>query len=271
MEVISHILLMFLCQIKGVARLKDWKQNTVVFDVREDDVFLVSYPRSGNTWVRFLVANLIQYDSGEPVDFHSVHQVIPDIEVEAHREMLRTMSPPRLIKTHSPYDSRFKRVIYILRDGRDVMVSYYYYLVGQGRFEGGFLEFLKKDDLYPCLWHEHAESWLQRTNQCELLLIRYEDLLRQPEIELEKMARFAGLPFDKDRLRWSVSNSSFDAMRKVEREKGRAFGPTQGFEFVRKGIVGDWKKHFDSAHKKVFKSYANQTLLRLGYVDSEDW
>lgn len=240
-------------------------------ELHPEDVFVVSYPRSGNTWVRFLLANLIRYDSGESVDFHSVHQVIPAIEVEAHREILRTMSPPRLIKSHNPYNPRFKKVIYILRDGRDVMVSYYYYLTRQGRFEGRFLEFLKKKDIYPCLWHEHVESWLQHTNELELLLIRYEDQLQQPEIELEKMARFAGLPCDRDRLHWAVSNSSFDAMRKIEREKGRAFGPTQGFEFVRKGAVDDWQNHFDFAHKKVFKSYANQTLLRLGYVDSEDW
>lgn len=236
-----------------------------------DDVFIVSYPKSGNTWVRFLLANIIRYDSGEPVDFHSVHQVIPDIEVKAHEKILHTMPPPRLIKSHEPYDSRFKRVIYILRDGRDVMVSYYYHLHEQGQFEGSFLDFLRKDDLHPCLWHEHVESWLPHTKQCELLLIRYEGLIKQPEIELEKMCGFAGLPCDRDRLRWAVSNSSFDAMRKIEREKGRAFGKTQGFEFVRKGVVGDWQNHFDSAHKAVFKSYANQMLLRLGYVDSEDW
>lgn len=241
------------------------------FDVREDDVFLVSYPRSGNTWVRFHLANLTRYNLGEPVDFHSVHQAIPAIEIEAHREMLKTMPPPRLIKSHNLCDSRLRRVIYILRDGRDVMISYYCYLTGIRRFEGSFLDFLGKRDLYPCLWHEHVESWLQCTSQSELLLIRYEDLIRQPEIELEKMARFAGLPCDRERLRWAISNSTLDAMRRVEKEKGRAFGPTQGFEFVRKGIVGDWQNYFDSTHKEVFKSYANQTLLRLGYVDSEDW
>jgi len=234
------------------------------------DIFIVSYPRSGNTWVRFLLANLIRYDSGKPVDFYSVHQIIPALEVRAHREILRAMPPPRLIKSHNPYDSRFQRVIYILRDGRDVMVSYYYYLTGQGRFEGSFLDFLKKKDLRPCLWHEHVESWLQAGVQCDLLLVRYEDLLRQPEAELERMARFAGLPCSQERLHWAVLNSSFDAMRRTEKQKGRAFG-SRNLDFVRKGIVGDWQSHFGPAHKEVFKSYANQTLLRLGYAGSEDW
>lgn len=151
------------------------------------------------------------------------------------------------------------------------MVSYYYYLREQRHFQGDFLKFLKKKDLYPCSWHQHIESWLRLENQCDLLSIRYEDLIRQPELELEKMATFAGLPADTERLHWAVSNSSFNAMRRTEREKGRAFGSTEGFNFVRRGIVGDWQKHFDSAHKNVFKRYANQTLLRLRYVDSEDW
>lgn len=252
-------------------RLREYRRTAQDITIRPDDIFIVSYPRSGNTWVRFLLANLIRYDNGEAVDFHSVHQVVPAIEVPAHRERLRTMSSPRLIKSHNLYDPRFSRVIYLLRDGRDVMVSYYCYQTGQGYFKGSFLEFLKKRDLRPCLWHEHVESWLQDRDRCALLLIRYEDLLCQPEAELEKMSRFAGLPCEGERLRWAVSSSTFEAMRKTEREKGRAFRPTQEFDFVRKGIVGDWQNHFDSAHKRVFKSYANQTLLRFGYVDGEDW
>jgi hypothetical protein len=60
-------------------------------------------------------------------------------------------------------------------------------------------------------------------------------------------------------------------MRTSEREIGRAYGPRQGFQFVRKGVAGDWRSHFDDAHKAIFKSYANEMLLHLGYVDSEDW
>jgi estrone sulfotransferase len=241
------------------------------FVIRDDDVFLVSYPRSGNTWARFLLANLVHYNSGEPVDFHSVHQLVPEIELKAHREILRAMPSPRLIKSHSLYDPRFKRVIYILRDGRDVMVSFYCYRTGLGRFTGSFLDFLQKVDLQPCRWHEHVESWLGCAHPCDLLLIRYEDMLRHPPVELERIARFAGLPCDQERIAWATSRSTFDAMQKLEREKGREMAQAPGLEFVRRGIAGDWQAHFDVAHAKEFKSYANQTLLRWGYAGDEDW
>jgi hypothetical protein len=103
------------------------------------------------------------------------------------------------------------------------------------------------------------------------MVIRYEELLGEPEIGLERMARFAEIPWDSERIHWAVSNAEFDAMRRVEAEKGRAFGSGEKFQFVRKGIVGDWVNHFEPAHKQLFKSYANQAMLRLGYVDDEHW
>ncbi|MHC4617673.1 MAG: sulfotransferase domain-containing protein [Planctomycetota bacterium] len=241
------------------------------FRPRESDVFFVSYPRSGSTWVRFLLANLIRYDSGEPVDFHSVHQIIPDLMQKEYLEMLPVMPSPRLLKSHHLYDPRFRRVVYILRDGRDVMVSYYYFLTGKGRFEASFLEFLKKKDLKPSLWHEHVESWLLRGDHSDILVVRYEDLCRQTETKVEQMARFAGLPCDEARLRWAISNASFEAMRRIEAEKGLAFGADRWSPTIRKGIVGDWQDHFEADHKDVFKRYANRALLRLGYVEDEAW
>ena len=87
---------------------KTVKHNPPVI-LHEEDIFIVCYPRSGSTWTRFLLANLIRYGSGEPVDFYSVRRVIPDIERKAHWEMIRKMTSPRLIKCHYPYESKFKR------------------------------------------------------------------------------------------------------------------------------------------------------------------
>jgi len=181
------------------------------------------------------------------------------------------MPSPRLLKSHHQYDPRFQRVIYILRDGRDVMVSYYYFLIGNGRLEASLLEFLGKKDLNQGLWHEHVESWLLRKNQGDLLLVRYQELCRQTEVEVMRMARFIGLPCDEARLDWAISNSSFETMRRIEAEKGLALGPERQLPTIRKGIVGDWENHFEAAHKDVFKRYANRTLLRFGYVEDENW
>jgi hypothetical protein len=90
--------------------------------VRPDDTFIVSYPRSGNTWTRFLVANLLH--PAEPATFANIERWVPDTEAQSSRYM-RSIPSPRTIKSHSYFDPRYPRVIYVVRDPRDVVLSYY--------------------------------------------------------------------------------------------------------------------------------------------------
>jgi hypothetical protein len=90
--------------------------------VYPDDTFLVSFPRSGNTWTRFLVCNLINPD--DPVGFAQLESRIPEIYDTPDRH-LRAFPRPRIIKSHECFDPRYKKIIYIVRDPRDVFLSYY--------------------------------------------------------------------------------------------------------------------------------------------------
>src|SRR6201997_2026058 len=75
-----------------------------------DDIFLVSYPRSGNTWARFLIGNLVHQD--EPVTFTNVESRIPEIYLFPDR-VLRGLRRPRMLKSHECFDPRYQRIIYI--------------------------------------------------------------------------------------------------------------------------------------------------------------
>jgi hypothetical protein len=90
----------------------------------EDAVFLVSFPKSGNTWSRFLIGNLTHPE--EPVTFANVDRIVPDIYGTAAND-IRAMPPPRVFKSHEAFDPRYRRVIYIVRDPRDVAVSSYHF------------------------------------------------------------------------------------------------------------------------------------------------
>ena len=91
-----------------------------------DDIFLVSYPRSGNTWVRFLLGNLIYQD--DPVTFSNVESRIPEIYFNRDR-LLRQLPRPRMLKSHECFQPHYPRVIYIVRDPRDVAISFYHHNV----------------------------------------------------------------------------------------------------------------------------------------------
>src|SRR2546428_8591396 len=102
-------------------------------EVRPNDVFLVSYPRSGNTWIRFLIGNLVCPD--DPVTFANVEQRIPSIYTYPNRVLRRL---PRILKSHEVFDPRYPRVIYIVRDARDVAVSFYHLNIKIRRFMDDF-------------------------------------------------------------------------------------------------------------------------------------
>src|SRR5438034_5257902 len=98
-------------------------------EVHPNDVFLVSYPRSGNTWIRFLIGNLAYPD--DPVTFANIEHRIPSIYTYPNRVLRRL---PRILKSHEAFDPRYPRVIYIVRDPRDVAVSFYHFNIKMRRF-----------------------------------------------------------------------------------------------------------------------------------------
>ena len=87
--------------------------------IRPDDVFIVSYPRSGNTWVRFLMANLLAPD--EKITFRNIENYVPSIYKSA--DTLDTREGRRYIKSHNPCYELYPKLIYVYRDGRDALVS----------------------------------------------------------------------------------------------------------------------------------------------------
>src|SRR6202051_3622523 len=132
--------------------------------VYPDDTFLVSFPRSGNTRTRFLVCNLINPDN--PVDFAQLESRIPEIYDVTDRD-LRTFSRPRIIKSHECFDPRYKKVIYIVRDPRDVALSYYEFQLKRRVIT----EDCSLDDFVPRFidsefepktgsWRDHVLSWI---------------------------------------------------------------------------------------------------------------
>ena len=236
----------------------------LVPSISSNDYMIVSYPRSGNTWVSFLLANLLE-DSRYPLNFQQVQNRVPSIHSNNEFRKAPVMSGPRFIKSHMPYDPEYKKVIYIVRDGRDVMVSTYNYYFSTNQIS--FLDFLQLN-IWPGPWYTHVLSWLENAHLIDMLLVRYEDLLTDPYEQLKNIAHFIGLETDQNRIDCSVRNSSFTALSKME---DNLTTHTNHPRFFRTGKSGMWRPYFDQEHKEVFKAYANPALIRLGYINTPDW
>lgn len=238
-----------------------------------DDTFLVSFPRSGNTWTRFLVCNLISPD--DPVTFVSLDARIPGINVPDR--ILRRFPRPRIIKSHEPFDPRYKKIIYIVRDPRDVVLSYYRFQLKRRVISDDcsleeFVPRFMESEFEPgtgC-WGDHVLSWLgTRQGRSNFLLLRYEAMKQSPHTEATKIAFFLGLHSNPERVDRAVELSSADRMRRLEREQAARWKQTKKTRpdkpFVGKAVSGGWKSSLPQACAVQIESAWGHIMQMLGY------
>jgi sulfotransferase family protein len=243
--------------------------------VRADDTFLVSYPRSGNTWTRFLVANLLRPQ--EAASFATIERVVPDAEAQSSRYMQRIASP-RMIKSHSYFDPRYPRVIYIVRDPRDVALSYYDFSRKYRQIEDSYpLERYIADFVTGHLisadwgtWGENVASWVfARGARPGFLLLRYEDMQAHPERELTRIAKFLGIEASSELLQTTLERSSADRMREMEKTQGKDWVSTKNkrtdIPFIRTASAGGWKTKLRPESVAQIESAWGNIMRQLGY------
>ena len=233
-------------------------------------VVLTEYPRSGGTWVGQMIAEYLG---------------IPNPR--------RRLPPRRRCLVHGHYlrVARPNDTVVVWRDGRDVMVSYYYYVLldrpttrrgwasghrkrlGIGdvrdardvrRYLPGFIEYCFADGPPRGMtWAGFADAWKGRAGYAET---RYEAMLAEPRREMAKILRALSVPeIDGARLDACIAKFSFETVT------GRRRGEEDAANPVRKGVVGDWKSKFTREAREVFDHYAGRTLIALGYEPDRSW
>lgn len=245
-------------------------RNFLVF---QDDVFLVSYPRSGNTWTRFLIANLVF--QGSPTTFENVEKRIPDPSVLRRRELAR-IDRPRIVKSHEYFDPRYRRIIYIVRDPRDVAVSNYYFQLKKRFIADGYpmddyisLFVSTGIDTYGS-WGENVLSWLAtRGRSRDFLLLKYEEMKSDPVRELSKIALFLGMDTTPECIARAVELSSAERMRNLEKSQSKTWRTTrntrQDIPFVRTAETGGWKETLTHSQVALIEGAWGPLINLLGY------
>jgi hypothetical protein len=279
------------------------------FQVFPDDIFLVSYPKSGNTWTRFLLGNLMHTDSR--ITFSNVEEKVPDI-YGASKNTLKKTPRPRLLKSHECFDPRYRRVVYIVRDPRDVAVSAYHYDRKGRNIADDFpideyvsTRFMKTDEYFGT-WGEHAGSWLvnsknvfhlarlkngflgtmgswgenvmswlgARGHDREFLLVRYEDLLEDTNREMTRISEFLGLQVSGEKIAQAVELSSADNMRKLEIAQTDQWATTKpsrkDINFVRAAKANQWREALPAAAVNEIESAWGPVMQLLGYPLSHE-
>ena len=245
-----------------------------------DDTFLVSYPKSGNTWARLMIANLLS--PGKPADFRTINLLVPDPASETKRHFER-MPRPRVIKSHFCFDPRYPRVMYIIRDPRDVVISEYHYQRKTRRIADDYplADYVRRfiaGETYPenGSWGEHAASWLiPRDGDSRFLLVRYEAMLSDTVSELGRIAVFLNIPANEQRLSEIAKLSSADRMRELEAKQSDASSlmreSRKDVAFVRSAKSGGWKSDLNPSLVEQIESAWGPLMRYAGYeLQSEE-
>lgn len=270
-------------------------------------VWLASFPKSGNTWLRILLSN-VAAGVERPEDIndlslrHGIASSVALFEAETlvepglltadeverlrpgvHDAFAAALAEPAWIKVHDAYTRlddgapvlgrAARAAVYLVRDPRDVAVSFAFHLGGD---LAAALRLLNKPDsrvggspeqVRQRLngWSGHVRSWLDQ-DDVPVLVVRYEDLRADTEGQFRRVLDFLRVPADAGVVRRAIAHADFAELQRQEREKGFRERVAGQSVFFRSGRVGDWQGHLDPDQVAAIEAAHGETMARLGYA-----
>lgn len=231
------------------------------FHPRPLDIFIVTYPKSGTTWLQAIMYELIHGDNQR---FSHISEVSPFFEKPYDDRHLRDLIEPRIIKSHLHHKDMpigRSRYIYVIRNPTDVLVSHYYHDISFTNYKGSFDQYFKhyvSNKVYKGLWARHVSGWLKNKNKLNVLYIYYEDLQNNFAHELNRIASFCGETLSPERVEGIRDNVAFKKM-KANQEKYDYFYEKvfeKGWKkdtHIRKGKTNQETHFWDTAKRKILK------------------
>jgi hypothetical protein len=249
--------------------------------LKTEDVILGSYPRSGSTWLRFTLFEIL---TGKPSSFDSVNSAFRGLK--DHRQGWPLLpGGGRFIATHETYRASYQRAVYLVRDVRDVVLSEFAFEqnlgIGRQSVDDYLKEFVSGRKRHGS-WQNHVQSWLDSplASNGDLLVIRYEDLWQDGVEMFMKIADFLGMSKDRNLVEKALVNNSVQKMREKEdhlyKQENYSAVPSRpvksvqpGGRFIRSGKMEGWQQQLTQGQLQVIEQHTASILLRLQYPGTQ--
>ena len=257
-------------QLASAARVTRFLQGRLQFQVRPDDIFISSYPRSGTTWIQQILVVLTRNGDQEG----HISEFSPWFERRLalgfdHAEDFQRLRSPRVFKSHLPYQwlPKGARYIYVSRDGRDVAVSYYHLYRTHLGYQEGFDRFYERfcrGDVQYGSWFKHVSGWAHMRDAIGVKMVKYEDMQRDLPAVMMDLAAFCGLSLSRERISELAEFCSFGYMKRHQdrfdhaTEERALRGMTTG-NFVRRGKTGAFDEYFSQQQLERFEQQTRMT------------
>lgn len=244
--------------------------------LRSADVVIVSHAKSGRTWLSAMISHLYHQRYGidhskllRMDNFHRINPQIPKIFMTHDSRKTHTWRPLAGLDQFAG-----KKVIFLVRDPRDVLVSAYFHFTRRHRHREdlSLMAFAFEEQLPRLV--DFMRKWADDIGKIESsMTLRYEDLRRQPQEELARVAAFIGGGFSDEMIGQAVEFASYENLQALERQRffdtsrlhpGDGTDP-ESFK-VRRARVGGYRDHLSAEDLAAVERFIGADLLvRFGY------
>ena len=245
-------------------------------------MFIVGHPKSGNTWVAYMLAIVLEHgDPEHRVTTANLGAFVPtiheaDVRISAHD----ALPDPRIFRNEWPdYPALYPRTLYMVRDPRSVLVSYYHhYCVTTGDTDTSLDAFIEQYLRDGCIrsweprlrrWDRQVAEWKSIEHNDAVMIVKYEDVHADRQAALERIASFCGIAVSRDAIDAAVERGSFEEMRSAEQQHGAESYPQEPGSagwFLRRGQVDSWKMELTPDTRMAIEEEFRPVMEALGYT-----
>ncbi|XP_010221209.1 PREDICTED: amine sulfotransferase-like [Tinamus guttatus] len=245
------------CCFAGKITTPEYIDSLETFEIRDSDVFLVTFPKSGTVWTQNILSLIIHEGHRNGTENIENMDRMPWLEYNVKNMDYTSLPSPRVFATHLPYyltprDLRNKRarVIYVTRNPKDILVSYFHFSKIIAALEevsdfSLFMERFLAGQVPGGKWLDHVTGWYSHAEDFNILFLTYEEMKKDLRSAVLKICDFLGRKLSEKEVESVVRQATFENMKKDPRANYEILSENlqvnKEGHFLRKGTVGDWK------------------------------
>lgn len=248
-------------------------------------VYVAGYPKSGTTWITRLLGDALNCPTGGSMPKEDSREIATEGLDRPREHIVRKghfvlddipssnpVTSPHRLSWKGLTDSKH-RVVFVIRDPRDISVSSAFHWKIPVSSSLRNMSIGTNSFRFTGPWNSYISGWLEKIDRFDGQILYYEKMLQNGSSELLKLLRSLDFSFDQKYVEEAFERQSFENRVKDIQEKGQRYNLGQDFnlKFMRKGIIGDWRNHFDRATAFDSEVAFGQLLRYFNYEQNAEW